>query len=152
MHIRIRWECAKGWEMPMSKSGRGLALWGIYGAFASYAIYANWHQTMFQFGGPLGAVKIALWAALIGFLAYSVYCTSREDLFRSIGVIATLHWGRQIGADLYLGLFVGIFLIYLNEGAVVALIWVLPTLAFANLSILLYMAINFETIVAKFLS
>jgi len=131
--------------------GRSLALWGIYGAFAFYAIYANWHQMMFQFSGPLGALKIIVWAALIGFLAYSVYCTSREDLFRSIVVIAQMYCGRQIGADLYLGLLIGILFIYLNEGAVVALIWVLPTLAFANLSILLYVAINFETIVAKFL-
>lgn len=135
----------------MSKTGRALALWGIYGAFASYAIYANWHQSMFQFNGPLGALKLTLWAALVGFLAYSVYCSSREDLFRSIGAIVTMHWGRQIGADLYLGLLVGIFLIYLNEGAVVAIIWLLPTLAFANLAILLYVAINFETIVARFL-
>ena len=136
----------------MSKFARSLALWGLYGAFAIYATYANWHQTMFHFGGPLGALKLVVWAALIGFLAYSVYCTSREDLFRSIGVITKLYWGRQIGADLYLGLLVGIFFIYLNEGAVVALIWLLPTLAFANLSILLYVAINFETIVTKFLS
>jgi len=138
--------------MPMSKSGRRHALWGIYAAFASYAIYTGWHESMFQFGGPLGALKISIWAALVGFLAYSIYCSSREDLFRSIGVITTMHWGRQISADLYLGLFVAMFFIYLNEGAVVALIWLLPTLAFANLSILLYMAINFETIVTKFLS
>ena len=135
----------------MSKIGRSLALWGIYAAFAIYAIYANWHPAMFQFSGPLGVLKLIVWAALIGFLAYSVYCTSREDLFRSIGVIAKLYWGRQIGTDLYLGLLIGILFIYLNEGAVVALIWVLPTLAFANLSILLYVAINFETIVSKFL-
>ena len=136
----------------MSKSGRSLALWGIYGAFALYAVYTNWHQTMLQFSGPLGALKIVVWATLIGFLAYSVYCTSREDLFRSIGVIAKLHWGRQIGTDLYLGLLIGILIIYLNEGAVVALIWFLPTLAFANLSILLYVAINFDSIVTKFLT
>lgn len=135
----------------MNKSVRGLALWGSYGAFACYAIYANWDQTMFQFSGPLWALKIIVWAALIGFLTYSVYCTSREDLFRSIGVIAKMHWGRQIGADLYLGLLIGTLFIYLNEGAVVALIWFLPTLAFANLAILLYVAINFDTIVTKFL-
>ena len=135
----------------MSKSRRALALWGVYGVFASYAIYSNWHQTMFQFGGPLGGLKLSLWAALVGFLAYSIYCTSREDLFRSIGVIATMHWGRQIGADLYLGLLIGIVFIYLNEGTAVALIWVLPTLAFANLSILLYVAINFDAIAGKFL-
>ena len=66
--------------------------------------------------------------------------------------MAKMHWGRQIGADLYLGLLVAIFFIYLNEGAVVALIWFLPTLAFANLSILLYIALNFDTIVGKFLN
>ena len=135
----------------MSKSGRSLALWGIYGAFACYAVYANWHQPLFQFGGLLGPLKMIVWATLAGFLAYTIFCTTREDLFRSIGAIARLHWGRQIGVDLYLGLFIGIFLIYLNEGIVVALIWLLPTIAFANLSILLYVAINFDTIVAKFL-
>lgn len=136
----------------MSKTSRSLALWGIYGAFACYAIYANWHQTMFQFSGPLGVWKLVVWAALIGFLAYSLYCTARENLFRSIGAIAQMHWGRQIGADLYLGLLVGIFFIYLNEGAMTALIWLLPTLAFANLSILLYVAIHFDTIASKFLN
>ncbi|MGI9235190.1 MAG: hypothetical protein ACR2RD_16270 [Woeseiaceae bacterium] len=135
----------------MSKSGRGLALWGIYGVFACYVVYTNWHPEILQFGGPLGMLKMAVWAALIGFLAYSVYCTSREDLFRTIGVIAKLYWGRQIGVDLYLGLLVAMLFIYLNEGAVVALIWLLPTLAFANLAILLYVAVNFETIAAKFL-
>jgi hypothetical protein len=136
----------------MSKTARSLALWGVYAAFAIYAVYANWHPAMFQFSGPLGVLKIAVWAALAGFLAYSVYCTSREDLFRTIGVMMKLYWGRQIGADLYLGLFIGLIFIYLNEGAVVALIWALPMLAFANLSMLLYLAINFETIVTKFLN
>ena len=138
-------------EGLLNKSARRLALWGIYGAFAGYAIYANWHSAMFQFGGPLWIWKAILWATLAGFLAYSVYCSSREDLFRSIGVILTMHWGRQISADLYLGLLVGMFFIYLHDGAVIALIWLLPTLAFANLSILLYMAINFESIVTRFL-
>lgn len=135
----------------MSKNARSLALWGIYGAFAFYAMYSNWHPAMLQFDGPLGVAKLVLWAVFVGFLAYSIYCSSRENLFRSIGVITTLHWGRQISADLYLGLCIGIFFIYLNEGAVVALIWLLPMLAFANLAMLLYVAINFETIVSKFL-
>ncbi len=131
---------------------RGLALWGLYGAFASYAVYAYWHDTMFQFGGPLGSIKFIVWVTLVGFLAYSLHCSSREDLFRSVGAIAKMYWGRQIGADLYLGLLVGIFIIYLNEGALAALIWLIPTLAFANLSVLLYMALNFDSIVVKFMS
>ena len=131
---------------------RGLVLWALYGAFAVYALYAYWHETMFGFSGPLGNAKLVLWLALAGFLIYSVYCSLREDLFRSIGAIARLHWGRQIGTDLYLRLFIGILIIYLHEGPIIALIWLIPTLAFANLSILLYVAINFDSIVARFMS
>lgn len=138
--------------MLVSKAIRTFALWGAYFLFAAYAIYANWYPAMFQLGVPLGTLKFLFWVALIGFLGYSVYCTLHENLFRSIGVIATMYWGRQIGTDLYLGLSVALFLIYLNDGALAALIWLLPTLAFANLSILLYVVINFDTIVAKFLS
>lgn len=133
----------------MKMNSRGLALWGLYGAFAVYALYAYWHETMFQFSGPLGSVKLLVWLALAGFLIYSVYCTSREDLFRTIGVIAKLHWGRQIGTDLYLGLFIGILIIFLHESPLVALLWLIPTLLFANLSMLLYVAINFDSIVVK---
>jgi hypothetical protein len=136
----------------VSKTGKNLALWGVYAAFATYAIWTNWHPSMLQFSGPLGAAKVVVWAALIGFLAYSYYCSSRENLFRTIGLITKLHWGRQISADLYLGLLIGVFIIYLNEGAVVALIWLLPMLAFANLAMLLYLAINFDTIVTKLLN
>jgi hypothetical protein len=107
---------------------------------------------MFRFSGPLGSAKLLVWLALAGFLIYSVYCSSREDLFRSIGAIARLHWGRQIGTDLYLGLFIGLLIIYLHEGPIAVLIWLIPTLAFANLSMLLYVAVNFDSIVFKFVS
>jgi len=136
----------------MSKKGMNLVFWGIYVAFASYAIFANWHPSLYQFGGPLGSTKMVVWLALIGLLIYSVYCSTRENLFQTIGVMMKLYWGRQIGADLYLGLVIGFFFIYLNEGTVVALIWALPLLAFANLAMLLYLAINFDTIVSKFLT
>lgn len=135
----------------MKINNRGLALWGLYGAFAVYAIYAYWHEAMFQFNGPLGSTKLLVWLALTGFLIYSVYCSLREDLFRSIGAITRLHWGRQIGADLYLGLFIAVLIIYLHEGPIAALLWLIPTLAFANLSILLYVAVNFDSIVVRFL-
>jgi len=36
--------------------------------------------------------------------------------------------------------------------ALAALLWAVPTLAFANLSILLYFAIHFDEIVARFLA
>ena len=135
--------------MKIGKSG--IVLWGLYFAFALYALIANMRETTFQFSGTLGGMKLIVWLALIGFLSYSVYCSFRENFFRSVRSIATLHWGRQIGADLYLGLLIAIFIIFLNEGAVIALIWIVPILIYANLVVLLYLAINFESIVTKLL-
>ncbi len=135
--------------MKVGKSG--IVLWGLYFAFALYALMANMRETTFQFSDTLGGMKAIVWLALIGFLSYSVYCSFRENFFRSVRSIATLHWGRQIGADLYLGLFIAIFIIFLNDGAVIALIWLVPILIYANLVVLLYLAINFDSIVTKLL-
>ena len=131
-------------------SSRALLLWCIYALFAGFALYLNWDDSVFDFGGHYGLIKLGIWAALVVFLIYSIYCSAREDLFRSIGSILSLHWGRQIGADLYLGLLLGLLIIYLNEGGLVALVWLIPILAFANLAVLLYFAIHFDDIVLKF--
>ena len=135
--------------MKIGKSG--LVLWGLYGAFALFALSANMQETTFQFSGPLGGIKAIVWLALFVFLGYSIYCSFTENFFRSVRSITTLLWGRQISADLYLGLFVALFIIFLNEGASVALLWLVPILVYANLVVLLYLAINFESIVAKLL-
>ena len=129
----------------------GLVLWGLYVAFALFAVLANLQETTFWFSGPLGGLKAMVWLAFVIFLGYSIYCSFQENFFRSLRSIASLHWGRQIGADLYLGLCVGLLIIFLNEGLVVALIWLVPTLIYANLAILLYVAINFDSIVTKLL-
>ena len=135
--------------MKIGKSG--IVLWGLYGAFAIFAVTANMKETTFQFSGPLGEIKAIVWLLLIAFFGYSVYCTFQENFFRSVRSIATLYWGRQIGADLYLGLLIALFIIFLNEGLLVALLWLVPILIYANLVVLLYIAINFDTIVAKLL-
>ncbi len=114
-------------------------------------MYSYWYDDMFSLGVPLGGLKASVWIVLLSFLAYSIHCSRHEDLFRTVGTITKLYWGRQVGIDLYLGLIVALFVVYLNEGAMVALVWLLPTLAFANLSILLYLALNFDTIVSRFL-
>ena len=129
----------------------GLVLWGLYGAFACYALISNVRENTFLFSGPLGTIKAVVWLALIAFLGYSVYCSFSENFFRSVRSIATLHWGRQIGADLYLGLFISLFIIYLNDGLWVAAIWLVPILIYANLVVLLYFALNFDSVVAKLL-
>jgi len=130
---------------------KSLLPWGAYVLFVGIALYFNWHSRMLDFGGPLGLLKLTVWAALAGFLAYSIYCSSREDLFRSIREIGKLYWGRQVGADLYLGLGLGLVLIYLNEGLLAVLLWLIPMLAFANLAFLLYFAIHFDAIADKIL-
>ena len=126
--------------------------WGVYVLFAACALYFGWHEDIFAFDGPLAAAKLAVWACFAGFLPYSLYCSSREDLLRSILKIFELHWGRQVGADLYLGLLLALLIIYLNEGALAVVLWLVPTLLFANLSILLYFAIHFDAIVSRFLA
>ena len=135
--------------MKIGKSG--LVLWGLYGVFAFFALYSNINESTFQFSGPLGGVKAIVWLALLLFLAYSIYCSTKENFFRSVRSIAALRWGRQIGADLYLGLFIALLIIYLNDGVLVALLWLVPILIYANLVVLLYIAINFESIVTKLL-
>jgi hypothetical protein len=126
--------------------------WGCFAIFAVAALALGWHERIFDTAGPLAAVKLSVWAAFLGFLGYSAYCSAREDLFTSVRAIARLHWGRQIGADLYLGLSLSLLIVYLDEGSLaVMLLWLLPMLAFANLATLLYFAIHFDAIVARFL-
>lgn len=126
--------------------------WAVFLTFVGCALWFDGHVGLFAFGGPLGTAKRLIWAAWIGFLAYTVYCSSRENLFKTVGKMSELHWGRQIGIDLYLGLMLAVLVIYLNEGsALVALLWLLPGLLFVNLVTYLYFAIHFEEIVARFL-
>jgi hypothetical protein len=40
--------------------------------------------------------------------------------------------------------------VYLHEGPLAALAWLVPVLLFANLATLLYVAIHFEALVARF--
>jgi len=127
--------------------------WALFAIFATCALGFGWHGDLFTTGGSWVFGKALVWAAFLGFLAYTIYCSSEEDILPSIRKIAELHWGRQVGADLYLGLCLTLFVMYLNEGSVwVVLLWLLPTLAFANLATLLYFAIHYDAIVARFLA
>ena len=130
----------------------GLVLWCLYAAFAVFAVATNWNATTLDFSGPLGGIKALVWLVLLGFLGYSVYCSFQENFFRSVRSIVALHWGRQVGTDLYLGLFIGLLLITSNEGVIVALVWLVPTLLYANLAMLLYVAIHFDSLAAKLMS
>lgn len=131
---------------------QSLISWGVFAAFVVSALVFNWHDGLLQFGGAMGAAKGMVWAAFILFTVYSIYCSRKENIFKSIGSMAQLHWGRQVGIDLYIGLFLSLAIIYLHEGPLVALLWLVPVLLFANLATLLYIVIHFESLLLRFVS
>ena len=134
------------------RSSRNL-LWLAFVVFVACALYADWHENLFALRGPLAPVKALVWLTLAGFLGFTIFASARENLFRSIDEIGELYWGRQIGIDLYIGLLIFLFFVYLNEGSLlVTLCWLIPAIAFVNLATLVYLAIHFEEIVAKFLA
>jgi hypothetical protein len=131
---------------------RNTILWSIYAVFVAEAFYLDRHDKLFDFNGLLWPIKLLIWIALIGFVAYSAYCSTRENLFRTARKMSEYHWGRQIGIDLYLGFLLAMFVVYLNEGSVLAtLLWLLPGLFFVNLVTLVYFAVHFEQLVGRFL-
>lgn len=88
---------------------------------------------------------------LVLFTGYTLECCRRENFFQSVRAILCLRWGRQVGADLYIGLVLALLFIYLREESVwVALAWTLPTLVLGNLTVLVYVLTHFEAIVQRF--
>ena len=131
---------------------RKLIPWGVFFAFVLAAIAFSWHEDILKFSGATGTGKGFVWIAFLLFTGYSIYCSSRENIFKSIGRIGQLQWGRQIGIDLYLGLLLFFCIVYLHSGPTVLLLWLLPTLLFANLATLLYVAIHFESLISRFIT
>jgi hypothetical protein len=132
---------------------QNLISWGVFVAFVAGAVGSGWHTAIFRFDGPMGLAKIAVWLIFLLFTGYSIYCSGRENIFKTIKSMARLHRGRQIGIDLYLGLLLSLSVIYLHEGSMVVLAaWLVPVLLFANLATLLYVAIHFESLVARFVA
>lgn len=127
---------------------KNLLSWVLFAAFVAIALGAQGHARLFTFAGAAGVGKIVVWLAWLAFLAYSVHCSRRENIFKSLRGMARLYWGRQVGIDLYLGLALFLGLIYLHQGGLVLLAWLLPVLLFGNLATLLYLAIHFESLLA----
>ena len=126
--------------------------WIIFVLFVAIAIFFHNGEPLFISESPYAAGKIITWIVFFGFVAYSYYCSMRENIFRTIKTIWPLHWARQIGFDLYLGLLISMSIIYLNEGSLLVLaLWFVPIILFANLATLFYFAMNFDSIVSHFL-
>jgi len=128
---------------------QGMILWLIFAAFVAAAVALEWGPNLLDFQGA-AAGKLVFWAAFVAFTAYSFYCTTQENLFATLGKMSQLHWGRQIGIDLYIGLLILMFVVWLNDASpAILLFWLVPTLIYANLTTLLYFALNYDEIVAK---
>lgn len=120
--------------------------------FSFCAIYLNWNQGPFDFSGPYFIGKMLIWLSFIAFSIYSGYCTFKEDLFDTVRGICQYHFGRQICLDLYLGAGLLLFVMFLNEPTFIGfLAWMIPTIFYVNLIGLLYFAIHFDSLVARFI-
>lgn len=126
-------------------------LWVLFGAFSAGVIYANWGPSLWEIRGAYSYGKFGFWLAFAAFTGYSLYCSRRESLLKSVGKIGQLHWGRQIGIDLYIGFVLCCGFIALHQGSFAALlIWAVPVLIYGNQLTLLYLAVHYESIVRKF--
>lgn len=128
-------------------------LWFLYAAFCCIAIYHHKGESIFFSDGPYALGKIFVWIVLIAFLIYSLRISHKENFFKSLGRMQPILWSRQIGLDLYIGLMLPLFIIYLNEGSLmIMLFWLVPVFIFANLATLLYVALNYDSIIGHFIS
>lgn len=123
--------------------------WLAFALIAATAITLQ-RDTAFAFSGPHAAAKIALWLAFAAFGAYTLWVSAREDLLRSLRSIATLHWGRQVGLDLYIGFTLALCVIGLHSGWMVALAWLLPIYVYGNIATLLWLALNVDSLLGRF--
>jgi hypothetical protein len=124
-------------------------MWLFYFIFVLVALFNHSAEPLFTSNGPYALGKPFVWMVLVLFLIYTLRISVKENFFKSLGQLSPILWSRQIGLDLYIGLMLPLFIIYLNEGSLlVMLIWFLPIFVFANLATLLYVALNYDSIVA----
>ena len=127
-------------------------LWVVYFGFIIFAIITGKDEHIFISNGAYPLGKYIVWLMYLSFLGYSLYCSTKENFFKSLKNIYPFLWARQIGMDLYIGLALTSYLIYLNEGSILVLaIWILPILIYANLITLVYVAINYDSIISHFI-
>ena len=128
-------------------------LWFVYAVFLLLAVLYGGREGFFSIQGEYAAGKVLVLLAYAAFLAYSIYSTQQENFFKSVMAINRLWWGRQIGADLYISVFLSLALVYLIEGSLtVTLLWAAPILFFANLAILPYLILNYSAVIGHFLN
>ena len=127
-------------------------LWVIFIVFAIMGFVTKKDTSIFISHGPYPFGKYIIWLIFLGFLGFTIYCSKKENFFKSIKRLNEMYWGRQVGLDLYIGLLFPLLVIYLHGGSFVFLLWIVPVLINANLFTLLYFALNYDSLVAQFIS
>ena len=120
-------------------------------AFTIMGVLTRADASIFISQGPYGLGKIIIWFIFFSFLGFTIYCNSKESFFKSLKRISELYWGWQIGLDLYIGLLLPLLIIYLQGGTFIFLLWLIPVIINANLFTLLYLALNYDALVAHFI-
>ncbi|MFY2558323.1 hypothetical protein ACN469_11885 [Corallococcus terminator] len=101
---------------------------------------------------PMESIRWLALALLTLFVGYTVHASRTESFWKSLKQVLALRWGRQVTMDLYLGLFLFNFFVYLNEGSVlVTAAWLVPTLVLGNIVPLIYFVVNFHSLVGHFI-
>ncbi len=97
-------------------------------------------------------MEVVRWVAillLISFGSYSIYCNLKESFFQSAKTMWRLHFGRQAIIDLYLGLILFMFFVYLIEDSILTTgLWFLAAIPFVNIVSLIYVIVHFDRIIA----
>ncbi|PJZ52119.1 hypothetical protein [Leptospira adleri] len=128
-----------------------IILWILFFTFGFFAFFTEQNHNVVAVNGVAGGGKYVVWFVFVCFLVYTMYCSWRENLIQSVKKMFKLHWGRQIGIDLYLGLGISSFFIYLNEGSIwLTLFWLIPAMIYGNLALLFYLSLHYEMILSRF--
>lgn len=140
-------------DVQMQRFLKRYQLWFVYLAFLIIAMLFGGREGLVATASDYATGKFVVLVVFVCFLAYSIFATHKENFFKTLGVLNGLWWGRQVGIDLYISVFLSLALIYLVEGsAIVLLLWLAPVLFFANLAILPYILLNYAEIVGRFLA
>ncbi len=126
-------------------------LWILFIGFAIFAVSSRQDKFIFVSQSPYSFGKYIVWIIFVCFFAYSIYASSKENFFRTLTRISKMFWGWQIGIDLYIGLVLPLIIIHLHGGVFVFLVWLIPVLIYANLATLLYLALNYDSLINHFI-
>ena len=136
----------------MWKSLKNNILWVFFAVFVVLAVLFN-SEPVVQSNGPFAFGKYIAWLAFFAFLFYTLDISRKESFYKSLRRMSPILWSRQIGVDLYIGVTMFLVLMYINEPSLLTfMLWVIPTLIFANLATLLYLALHYDSIVGLLMS